>query len=349
MICRSIYPYSIGGAEIHSYKIAKALSNNHSIEVLFEGALQKKTEIFETNLRISPSFNTVIYLLKGLYAIIRYRSRPALISVQTAYAPLLLGFIISKILHVPFVVTVHGSDIRISGRSSFLKYLQKILLSSASRIMSVSSEIQSILEHEYRIEGIKIQVIGNGFDTHLTEISRPLSSKLDHIVFVGSLRQVKNPLLALAAVKQLKEEKKNIQLVIVGSGPLWDEMVSYIQNNDLQGVVRMTGNIQHEEVIRIISESDIFILTSIHEGLPTVLVEAMALAKPVVVPRLEGISELVKDGQNGFTFASGSIQELVAKLHELIQYPNVAFALGVAARQSVMHLTWTAIAKTYTM
>jgi len=275
-----------------------------------------------------------------------------IIQVHIAYHGMLPAYLLSKIVGIPYVVTCHGSDIRILRKRVTTRLWQKILLHNASHIIAVSNEIKNLLIQEYDIPPRSISVIPNGYDDKLikliqTNIADQATSKNITLVFVGGLRSVKDPLTLIDAFMMISENQKNVQLHIVGDGDLRLAIEKKIKFYGLQDRITLHGHLPHENVLRILSSSDIFVLTSVEEGLPTSLIEAMALGKPVIATNVGGIPEIVKDGVNGILVPPKSPKSVSEALEKLLANIELRKKLAEAAIESVKDYSWSKIAKKY--
>jgi len=210
-----------------------------------------------------------------------------------------------------------------SQEKSYYKVMAKNLLHSASHIIAVSNEIKDLLIREYGILTKSISVIPNGYDDELvkqiqTDIADQAIGKNITLVFVGGLRSVKDPLTLIDAFMMLSEHQKNVQLHIVGDGDLRLIIERKIKFYGLQDRITLHGYLLHGNVLRILSSSDIFVLTSVEEGLPTSLIEAMALGKAVIATNVGGIPEVVKDGMNGILVSPKSPKSVSEALEKLL-------------------------------
>ncbi|MEM8806300.1 MAG: glycosyltransferase, partial [Cyanobacteria bacterium P01_G01_bin.38] len=116
----------------------------------------------------------------------------------------------------------------------------------------------------------------------------------------------------------------------VGEGELRSQLETQIQQLNLTAQVRLLGS--REDVPEILKIADIFALSSLWEGLGRAMTEAMLLAKPVVVPEIYGIPEIVHANETGLLFPSGDIDQLAAHLIYLLQHPELREQLGVNAK-----------------
>jgi glycosyltransferase involved in cell wall biosynthesis len=127
---------------------------------------------------------------------------------------------------------------------------------------------------------------------------------------VGRLCEQKGQLLLLEACRSLKDNGLEFQLVLAGDGEMRPEIERMIRAYDLNENVKITGWISSKKVRDEILASHAMVLPSFAEGLPVVIMEAMALRRPVISTFVAGIPELVIHGQNGWLVPAGSVSEL---------------------------------------
>jgi len=157
------------------------------------------------------------------------------------------------------------------------------------------------------------------------------------VVCVGRLCEQKGQMLLLAAAHEMVRRGHDIELVLAGDGPLRPELERLIADYGLASRVRLTGWVSGEQVRALLLEARALILPSFAEGLPVVLMEAMALARPVITTRIAGIPELVRDGQDGWLVPAGDCRALVEAWTALLEAdPASLLAMGASARQRVL-------------
>jgi len=141
------------------------------------------------------------------------------------------------------------------------------------------------------------------------------------LVCVGRLCEQKGQLLLLEAVHQLAAEGLRFKLVLVGDGPLHSEIAALIARLGLQDRVEITGWASSSEVRQHILASRAMVLPSFAEGLPVVIMEALALGRPVITTYVAGIPELVNPGVCGWLVPPGSVEALTAAMRAALQLP----------------------------
>jgi len=141
------------------------------------------------------------------------------------------------------------------------------------------------------------------------------------MVTVGALTEQKNPLEALEVTARVKNAFPAVRHLIVGDGPLKDDVDARIAALDLEGNVRRLG--ARDDVPAILAAADVFLLTSRWEGLPRTLIEAMAMGKAVVATQVDGVLDVIEDNVTGYARDPGDVDELSAMCVRLFRAPNL--------------------------
>jgi len=154
-------------------------------------------------------------------------------------------------------------------------------------------------------------------------------------LFVGRLDTVKGLPVLVEAFSTLIRTGEECHLDIVGDGPERTELEALICSLDLNTCVTFHGYQSQAEIRRMLTECDLFAMTSFFEGIPVVLMEAMAAGLPVVAPRITGIPELVEDGVSGFLTTPAKSDELADRISMLLQNAELRNQFGAAGRAMV--------------
>ena len=165
----------------------------------------------------------------------------------------------------------------------------------------------------------KVKIIRCGLDAAFLN-TEPLASleTSRQLLCIGRLCEQKGQLLLLEAIKQLHDEGVNCQLILAGDGPMRNEIELRIADYKLEGVVEITGWISSEQVKSLLCESRGMVLPSFAEGLPVVIMEALALRRPVISTYVAGIPELIQTGKNGWLVPPGDVSKLKSAIMELL-------------------------------
>lgn len=230
--------------------------------------------------------------------------------------------------------TVHGPEE--FDQPEFLHLAEKIRRSAF--VVAISSYGRSQL---YRWIGQrdwpKVQVVHCGIEPafHAGAVTPPPATQ--RIVCVGRLCEQKGQLLLVSAVDRLVRKGTPVELVLAGDGEMRPELEALIARCSLQSHVRITGWIGSETVRAEILAARALVLPSFAEGLPVVIMEAMALRRPVLSTYVAGIPELVRPGHEGWLFPAGDVDALVAALEDLLATPaDTLEAMGQAAHARVL-------------
>jgi glycosyltransferase involved in cell wall biosynthesis len=139
------------------------------------------------------------------------------------------------------------------------------------------------------------------------------------ILFVGTLRPVKGLTYLIEAMKITRDKNKDIQLMLVGSGEERVHLEVLIKKLKLKKCVNFIGKVPNEEVPEYMFASDVFVLPSLSEGFPNVVLEAMASGLPIVATNVGGLSEIIKDGENGFVVEPKSPKQIAEMVLMLLE------------------------------
>jgi glycosyltransferase involved in cell wall biosynthesis len=153
------------------------------------------------------------------------------------------------------------------------------------------------------------------------------------IGIVSKLWEGKGHDLLIRAFKEIRKEKPQARLVIVGEGHLMESLKTLASQLELSDAVIFTGFL--EDVPRIIATFDVAVLPSYFEGMGRVLLEAMAMEKPVVGTRVGGIPDLIEEGLNGYLVSPGNEKELASAVLSILNDKGLATKMGKAGRKKM--------------
>jgi N-acetyl-alpha-D-glucosaminyl L-malate synthase BshA len=239
---------------------------------------------------------------------------------------------------VPYVVTLHGSDVTILGSDSSYLPVNSHTIDEANAITTVS---QFMVDEAYSRLGInkEIRVIPNFVDT---DIFAPNSCKENYlgngedvvISHISNFRPVKRVHDLVYAMKMVSRKDPGTKLMLIGDGPERISVERLVKRLDLEEYVTLTGF--RSDVANLLSCSDVVVLCSETESAPLTLLEGMSSGLPVVATRVGGIPEIIKDGVNGLLVQSKNPEAIAEKILELNSDPEMRRSLGEAARETVL-------------
>ncbi|MEL6470015.1 MAG: glycosyltransferase [Cyanobacteria bacterium J06623_4] len=193
----------------------------------------------------------------------------------------------------------------------------------ATFVIAVSSFGKSQLSRwcSYRHWG-KIHVVHCGVDAGFLQAETMPMSPVPTLVCVGRLVEQKGQLLLIEAASRLVEAGREFRLLLVGDGELRPQIEQLIDELNLTTYVTITGWASSEEVRQFMLLSRALVLPSFAEGLPVVLMESLALQRPVISTYIAGIPELVESGTSGWLIPSGSVTALAEAMAEALSLPR---------------------------
>jgi glycosyltransferase involved in cell wall biosynthesis len=183
----------------------------------------------------------------------------------------------------------------------------------------------------------KIRVVHCGLDRDFLDHPIEPAPPAPRLVSVARFSPEKGHSVLLDGASRLAREGLDFQLVLIGDGDLRGAIEAQVREAGLQDRVRLTGWLSLDAVRDAIIASRALVVSSFGEGLPVVIMEALALNRPVVSTRVGGIAELVEPGVSGWLVPPGSATELAAAMREaLTSRPETLESMGAAGRQRVL-------------
>lgn len=248
--------------------------------------------------------------------------------------PTTVALLVRELGGPPFTFTVHGPEE--FDKAPLIALAEKIRRSEA--VVAVSSFGRSqLMRHVLPQDWPKIHVIHCGLDHAFYDGPGLPLPQARRLVCVGRLCEQKGQLLLIDAARQLRDKGWRFELVLAGDGELRCELEGLIEYHGLGGFVRITGWLSTEQVREEILSARALVLPSFAEGLPVVLMEAMALRRPVISTYVAGIPELVRPGEHGWLIPAGDVQALTDAMRDCLAADiEVLDQLGAAARERVL-------------
>ena len=233
----------------------------------------------------------------------------------------------------PWSFTVHGPTEFEKPR--FIGLAEKIRRSAF--VVAVSSfgrsQLYRFVEHQ---QWPKVEVVHCGLEADFLAIPERPSSAAKRLVCVGRLCEQKGQLLLIEAASRLAEQGIDFELVLAGDGEMRSDIEAMIAHHGLQKHVRITGWISTSQVRDEILAARALVLPSFAEGLPVVLMEAMALRRPVISTYVAGIPELINPGEHGWLVPAGDVEALTEAMRACLDAPPELLArMGHSAHERV--------------
>ena len=245
-----------------------------------------------------------------------------------------VGLILSRIFPFTISITVHGPD-EFYDVSAYL-LAEKI---AGSRFLCVIGQFarSQLMKLSPVSEWAKIEVTPLGVDANLFK-PRPHRHLIDclEVLCVGRLVPAKGQHILLAAVTRLIAEGRRVRLRLVGDGPDRGSLDEAVRAAQIQSHVIFDGAVNQDRIREIYQSADVFALASFAEGIPVVLMEAMAMEIPCIATWITGIPELIRDSIDGLLVAPSDEAGLADAMARLMDDSALRLRLGVAGRARVI-------------
>lgn len=325
-----------GGAEKQLFLLARSLKENgHQVWVIS----LTKGEYWEKRLRDEgiEVFSNEHYrsrVAKLLWIIRLNRScRPNIVYSFHFYTSIYTGLLrfVSrhKILCIGSIRSDGFSEIKANGRWSYwLMHLNHLII--ANNAHGREAVLQAL-----KMRAEKIKILNNVVELQEPRASWPQNLQCIKIVFVGRLVPAKNPLQFVQICQKLDENGQNFIADIIGEGELKNHLNNYIKERNLHNKVQLKGNIQ--EASRSFSQYDFLITTSLHEGTPNVVLEALAAGLPVLCSIHQGTVDLIHKAYavSSDEFCFDSIENSVDLIKKHLADPNLLNEVRLRAQRYI--------------
>ena len=209
-----------------------------------------------------------------------------------------IGYLLKKLYHLPYVIRFGGGDIP-GGQARFDKVykliapLVRIIWRNADRMVANS---EGLRKHAYDFYDKKrVEIISNGVDTDYYIPLENVGNKIN-LLFVSRLIEGKGLQFLLPQMKQIIQEcKEEVCLTIVGDGPYRSVLENIVREENIEKYVSFEGHKNKQQIVQYYQSADLFLLPSLKEGMPNVVLEAMACGLPIIMTPCEGSTELIQD------------------------------------------------------
>lgn len=343
-VCHIVTGDLWAGAEVQAFSLMKGLSRFGDIQVdvitFNEGILTSRLR--EEGIRVDvvlESGTNLISMIKRVASILR--NNKINILHTHGFKENFIGGIAAKLCSPKAVVrTHHGQGMLASkGLNGWIEKINAHLLTNHH--ISVSEDLKDFLKRN-RVRESKISMIHNGINfegvdsgkgSDLLRNDFNIGKNLIVIGTIGRMEPIKGHKYFLEAARLILEKEKNVCFVIVGDGSLMEETKNYAVKLNLEKQTVFTGF--RDDALGFLNMFDIFVLTSLHEGIPITLLEAMSLGKPIVATNVGGIPEVIKDRYSGILVPSKNPSSLAEACLMLLNDNALRERLCVNARAEV--------------
>jgi glycosyltransferase involved in cell wall biosynthesis len=248
---------------------------------------------------------------------------------------------------VPYVAHMH-IDVGPSGTAGFLLHAYKPfvlgpVLRGAEVVVVFTEEQRQVIGSKYRLDPRRIDVIPNGVEPTFFSTHQRVRPSRPRLLFVGRLAVQKNVDMLLHALDGVSER---FETVLVGDGELEGELKALANKLQLENV-RFHGRADGADLVDLFRQADLFVLPSEREGMPLVLLEAMAMGLPTVATDIAGNRDVVIDGENGRLVPLNDTAAMRRALIELVSDDVLYRRMSESARKSAERYTWDSVGQDF--
>ena len=258
------------------------------------------------------------------------------VHVHFAFGAATIAIFLNILTDISYSLSVHGSDVLLPRSLTDEKLKRALFVVANSKYMVEDIRKRFVLparRHFY--------VIRYGVHTRYGPWSKPKLLSRDkpfRLLNVARLDPIKAQDILIKACAIIRQKGIDFYCRIVGDGPKRKELEDLIKEFDLESHIELMGSCYQDEVAQSYDWSQVVVLSSLSEGTPMVVVEAMAKARPVVAPNITGIPEMITDAKTGFLFKKGSHEDLADRITRLFEKPELMEQMGREGRKRALQI-----------
>ncbi len=344
LVTLDFYP-SVGGVSYYWMKLAEQLTADRLVVVAPLLSTDTKElpvsyQIIRKKFLSSWMQPRWISLLMGLWSVLR-KERPDVIVVGQILPVGTAVFLLSYVLHIPYIISCHGMDI-IHQKSSRKRWLMKKIFGRACGTVG-NSHYTSTAIQSFGVPSEKVSIV------HPCPVRSPQEEKMilsdgqksGHIILtVGRIVARKGHEYVIKSLSQVLKQIPDIQYVILGDGPYRHELEMLVTQLGLQEHVQFLGALSDAEVRDWYTQANVFIMTPVDlqgdvEGFGIVYLEANAFGLPVIAAESGGVGEAVLDGKTGLVVSQKDVSAISDAICSLLGSPSFAYTLGKQGKERI--------------
>lgn len=359
-------PIGGGGSTVTKYALRHLAKAGHEVTLItsrykdlpkrevLEGATVIRIPAIRRYKDFCSVWELAIFGFSALIYALSYTARHKVDFIQ-AYFALPAGWV-AWLLHVlrgiPYAVYFGGSDIPNANPSRYKKIYP--LITPLLRLVWRSAEFRTVCSQDLVRLGkeadpnVEFLCIPNGVETgRFKPIERPENPKVK-ILFIGRLIPRKGFQKVVQALPRVRDlAKVPFEVEVVGTGahrPQLDELAEQLGVSEL---IHYVGQVPYEKLEISYQYADMFVLTSLSEGMPSVILEAMGCGLPIIASDVGGNNEIVKEGENGFLIKENDVELIAQQIAELVNNKELRQRMGKKSREMALQYDWGNIMQQY--
>lgn len=359
-------PIGGGGSTVTKYALRYLTQAGHNVTLItsrYRGLPRREVVDGATVIRIPAvrryrdfcaQWELVIFGVSALIYTLFYTGRYKVDFIQAYFAVPAgwVAWIVNLVYGVPYAVYFGGSDIPGANLSRY-KNVYPFLTPQLKAIWR-RARFRTVCSAELARLGRQVDptseffVIPNGVETkRFKPAGRPPNSKVK-ILFIGRLIPRKGFQRVVKALPKVREQAKNpFEVEVVGTGASRWQLDAVAEELGVSDLIHYVGTVPYDQLEKAYQYADIFVLTSLSEGMPSVILEAMGCGLPVVASDVGGNNELVEEGVNGYLIKGDDIETLAQQLTRLIDDESLRRQMGQVGREKALKYDWENIMREY--
>jgi D-inositol-3-phosphate glycosyltransferase len=360
---------------MHTYNLARALSElgsevHYVTDIANEARFNSNVTVYNTHtprMRFQAGFNEWVmsHIIGGVFSfktalstLLFKRSDFDIVHVHGNLSGLLISMVNEP---TPLVFTIHNptpwmckyeSPYEQKFREAAYRLIDANIIGRTDHIIAVNQRLKDEIVAKWSTPTSKVTVVPNGVDTRAFHPDSRKAADLRvkygiegmYCLFVGQLRSRKGVDSLLKAFSEINDS--TMKCVVVGDGPERGKLEKLVDDLKLNSRVSFTGAVPFEDLTGLYAGAEFFVLPTVAEGSPLVVLEALASGLPVISTKVSGIPEIVDDEHNGFIVPPRDVHALAERMKLLIEDDELRAKMSKNARSdTVASFSWNAVAK----
>ncbi len=366
MLNNEFPPIGGGGSTVTKYAVKFLKKKGHDVylitssfknlpkEEIIDGATVRRVRAIRRYKDFCAVWELITYGLSSFFYCLFFipKYKPDVIQAYFAVPAGGVAYLLHKIYKIPYVIYMGGSDVPGTNPSRYKKlypfitpFIKLFWRPARKRVVAARGLLKAAQEIDPKHEFL---MIPNGVDLQrFKPISRPPNAKVK-ILFIGRLIPRKGLQYVIEALPKIKElAKKEFEIEVVGTGDFRKNLDQLASKLKVGEYLKYVGLVDYVDLHKSYQYADVFVLTSLSEGMPCVMLEAMGCGLPIVATKVIGNEELVHEGENGFLVEVGDKDKLAASLAKLINDENLRKAMGKKSLEIIKNYDWRQIVDQY--
>ena len=344
----------VGGVSHYVYNLSRQLTERgHSITVITRGNWKGHRASYMEGIRVHRLPYLPIYPIHT--RIHQFHQTRLFKLLEPDFDVVHIHHPLSPVVNteIPVLVTIHSSlghtralefqnfyslfaipSILLDLIRAYFRSMELEVIESADLVTTVSGALVEELTRRYELDLDQSNVLGNAVDTSLF-VPGGRKTERRYVLCTGRLAWNKGLIDLVKGAKRVLEACPDVSYILTVKGPAERDVRRLVARMGMDREFSFVGFVDKESLVRLYQNSSVFVCPSYYEGLPTNLLEAMACGTPVVATRVGGISEVIRDGQNGFLVPTKNPEALADRIINLLNTSGLRARMGRLARETV--------------